>query len=37
LLSLWLADQAYDIVKDEDIALKAIRVAEEEIKYIKRK
>ena len=33
LLSLWLADQVYDIVKDENMALKAIQVAEEEIKY----
>jgi transcriptional regulator with XRE-family HTH domain len=33
LLSLWLADQVYDIVKDEDVALKAIQVAEEQVKY----
>jgi len=33
LLSLWLADQVYDVVKDENMALKAIKVAEEEIKY----
>lgn len=33
LLSLWLADQVYDVVKDENMALKAIHVAEEEIKY----
>ncbi len=33
LLSLWLADQIYDVVKDESMALKAIQVAEEEIKY----
>ena len=33
LLSLWLADQVYDIVKDENMALKAIQVAEEKIKY----
>lgn len=33
LLSLWLADQIYNVVKDENMALKAIRVAEEEIKY----
>ena len=33
LLSLWLADQVYDVVKDENMALKAIQVAEEEIKY----
>lgn len=33
LLTLWLADQVYDVVKDEDVALKAIQVAEEQIKY----
>lgn len=37
LLSLWLADQVYEVVKDENVALKAIQVAEEEIKYIKRR
>lgn len=34
LLSLWLADKVYDIVKNEPIALKAIHVAEKEIKYL---
>lgn len=33
LLSLWLADQVYEVVKDENMALKAIQVAEKEIKY----
>ena len=33
LLSLWLADQVYEVLKDEGMALKAIQVAEEEIKY----
>jgi transcriptional regulator with XRE-family HTH domain len=33
LLSLWLADQVYEIVKDEGVALRAIQVAEEEVKY----
>jgi len=33
LLSLWLADQIYNVVKDENVALRAIQVAEEEIKY----
>lgn len=33
LLPLWLADQVYEVIKDEDTALKAIQVAEEEIKY----
>jgi transcriptional regulator with XRE-family HTH domain len=33
LLTLWLADQVYDVVKDEDVALQAIQVAEEQVKY----
>ena len=33
LLSLWLADQICYIVRDENVALKAIHVAEKEIKY----
>jgi len=33
LLSLWLADKVYDVVKNEDVALRAMQVAEEEIKY----
>ena len=33
LLSLWLADKVYDVVKDENVALRAMHVAEEEIKY----
>lgn len=33
LLTLWLADQLYDVAKDEDVALKAIQVTEEQIKY----
>jgi len=37
LLSLWLADKVYEVVKDEDVALKAIEVAEDEVKKIKRK
>jgi len=36
LLSLWLADKVYDIVKDEDVALKALSVTEEAVKKIKR-
>jgi len=32
LLTLWLADKVYAVVKDQDLALKAIEVAEEEIK-----
>jgi transcriptional regulator with XRE-family HTH domain len=33
LLTLWLADQVYDVVKDEDVALQAIQAAEVQIKY----
>ena len=32
LLSLWLADKVYDMVKDENVALKALSVIEEELK-----
>ncbi|TWI81142.1 helix-turn-helix protein [Lacibacter cauensis] len=37
LLTLWLADQIIDVTKDEDLALKAMQVAEDEIKYRKTK
>jgi len=33
LLTLWLADQLYDVVDGEDLALKAIHMAEEEIRF----
>ncbi len=33
LLILWLADQVYNIVKDEDLAFKALSVTEEELKF----
>ena len=34
LLTLWLADQIYDVVKDDDEnALKAMMVAEDSVKY----
>jgi transcriptional regulator with XRE-family HTH domain len=32
LLSLWLADKVYNMVKDENVALKALSVTEEELK-----
>lgn len=32
LLTLWLADQVYDVVKDEDMAFKAMEAAEEKLK-----
>jgi transcriptional regulator with XRE-family HTH domain len=33
LLTLWLADQIYDVVKDENTALKAMMVAKDSVKY----
>lgn len=33
LLTLWLADKVYDLVKDEEMAAQALKVAEEEVKY----
>jgi hypothetical protein len=35
LLVLWLADKVVDEVLDEDIALQALRVAEEKVNYLK--
>lgn len=35
LLTVWLADQIYEIVKDEEIAEGALRVAESTLKYSK--
>lgn len=37
LLTLWLADQVVEVVQDEDFALGAMQVAEQEIKYEKSK
>lgn len=37
LVTLWLADQIYDVVKDENTALKAMMVAEESVKFSKKK
>ena len=37
LLTLWLADQIIDVTQNEDLALKAMQVAEDEIKYRKSK
>jgi transcriptional regulator with XRE-family HTH domain len=33
LLTLWLADRVYEVVHEEDNAIKAIQVAENEIRY----
>jgi transcriptional regulator with XRE-family HTH domain len=37
LLTLWLADKVYEMVKDEDVAIKAMQVAEQSIKLSKSK
>jgi transcriptional regulator with XRE-family HTH domain len=36
LVTLWLADQIYDVVKDENTALKAMMVAEESVIHSKK-
>ena len=33
LLIFWLADKVYDVVKDEELASRALQVAEEEVQY----
>ena len=33
LLTLWLADQVYDLVKNEENAANALKVAEKKVKY----
>lgn len=35
LLTIWLADKIYLLVGEEELALKALKVAEKEIKYQK--
>lgn len=37
LLTLWLADQLYDVVKDEKLATEAMQVVEKKINLKKRK
>ena len=37
LLILWLADQLYDVVKDEKLATEAMQLAEKKINLINRK
>jgi len=37
LLTLWLADQIYDVVKDDENALQAMIAAEDSVKYEIRK
>jgi len=36
LLTIWLSEQVYDLVKDEENALRALKVAEEQVEYQKR-
>jgi transcriptional regulator with XRE-family HTH domain len=36
LLTLWLADQVYEVVKDESVALEALKLAEDDIMYSKK-
>ena len=37
LLTLWLADKVYDVVKDEEVAIKAMHVAEDHVLKTKNK
>ena len=37
LIALWLADQVYTLVADEEQALNALKVAEQEVKYLRKK
>jgi transcriptional regulator with XRE-family HTH domain len=37
LMTLWLADQIYAVVKDEKLANEAMQVAEQKLNFIKRK
>ena len=37
LMTLWLADQIYEVVKDEKMANEAMQATEEKIKFKKRK
>ena len=36
LLTLWLGDKVYEMVKEEDVAAAALKVAEEAVKYEKK-
>ena len=35
LLTLWLAEKVYEVIREEDLASDALRVADEEVKYLK--
>lgn len=36
LETLWLANKVYDLIKDENQGLEALKVAEEQAKYVKK-
>lgn len=36
LETLWLANKVYDLIKDENQGLDALKVAEEQVKYVKK-
>lgn len=36
LLTLWLADQVYEVIKDETVALEALKLAEDDVLYSKK-
>lgn len=36
LLTLWLADQVVNVVKNEEVGLNAIQIAENEIKFLQK-
>lgn len=36
LLTLWLAEQVYELVKDEEVASNALKVAEEDLSKLKK-
>lgn len=36
LLTLWLAEQVYDLVKDEEVASSALKIAEEDLSKFKK-
>ena len=37
LLTIWLADKVYDLVKDEDVAIKALSITVEELKLMNKR
>lgn len=36
LETLWLANKVYDLIKDENLGLQALKVAEEQAKYVRK-